>query len=100
MNGSFFHCFFIARQNASLQGYSRSCAKAGEPGLQGEEAGNERKSAGLRVRHRQESAYLTSVAGPDSCGSGLARDGITPVYLNNRAVRIASKPAPTEAGIA
>ena len=32
---------------------------------------------------------------PPLCGSGLARDGIRAVYLQNRGACIASKPAPT-----
>ena len=31
------------------------------------------------------------------CGSGLARDPLNAVYLENRGARIASKPAPTKA---
>jgi hypothetical protein len=33
---------------------------------------------------------------PVTCGSGLVRDGIDAVYLNNRADAIASKPAPAK----
>ena len=44
-----------------------------------------------QVRHGQLNPRLARTL----CGSGLARDGIAAVYLPNRAVRIAGKPAPT-----
>ena len=44
-----------------------------------------------QVRHGQLNPRLARTL----CGSGLAREGIAAVYLPNRTVRIAGKPAPT-----
>jgi len=57
-----------------------------------------------RLHRRQASSHRLCMASrihglQDHCGSGLARDGIAAVYLPDRVVCVAGKPAPTSDGV-